>query len=64
MVAPNKSRANTTPQGAFHLLELDGGDSIYNWDFKNTSSTSSTNVDWGMRFIFAGNVVTTSTVSR
>lgn len=45
---------NTAPYNSFHKLDFGHGDYVYNWDFTG-EDTSSTNVDWGMRFIFKGN---------
>ena len=50
--------AGTAPAGSFHKVYIgDDGDYIYNWDFQDNPSVSSQNVDWGMRFLFAGSAV-------
>lgn len=48
------ARAATAPSGSFGTITIGGTDTIYNWDF-NSSSVSSDNVDWGLRFIFWDN---------
>ena len=54
MLDEAKAGASTAPAGSYHLIALSGGDSVWNWDFRS-GNAASTNVDWGMRFIFAEN---------
>ena len=39
-------KAANAPVGSYGTVSMGGGDTIYNWDFKSRSR-SSTNVDWG-----------------
>ena len=49
--------ANTAPEDSYGALYIgENGDYFYNWDFLD-NSTSTSSVDWGMRFIFAGSAV-------
>ena len=52
------AKAGTAPSGSFHMVQIADNelDYVYNWDF-NSQSTSYDNVDWAMRFLFAGSVV-------
>ncbi len=58
--------ANTAPSGTYHAVQIgdvnenNQVDFSYNWDFDNKPtpvSSGSNKVDWGMRFLFAGNAV-------
>ncbi len=57
------SNAGTAPTGTFHAVQIgdihenNNPDYVYNWDFNSRNRTSD-NVDWGMRFLFAGQYVT------
>jgi hypothetical protein len=46
--------ANSVPSGTGYASLSVSSDTIYNWDF-DSSSPSSTSVDWGVRFIFKSN---------
>ena len=46
--------ANVVPQNVHNFIQLPGGDTVFNWDYRSQSNVR-TNVDWGMRFIFSGN---------
>ena len=54
--------ANTAPSGTYHAIQIgdvnenNQADYAYSWDFDSKSRTSD-NVDWGMRFLFAGGAV-------
>ena len=59
--------ANTAPTGTYRAIQIGDvnennlADFSYNWDFDskpNPVSSGSNKVDWGMRFLFAGNAVT------
>ena len=54
----SEAKAGTAPAGSFHAVQIDENnlDYVYNWDF-NSNSAYRENVDWGMRFVFAGSVV-------
>ena len=57
--------ANTAPTGTYYAVQIgdvnedNKVDYAYNWDFDSRSDSDRTrnNVDWGMRFLFAGNAV-------
>ncbi len=51
------ANANTAPEGSYHLISIDGADSVNNWDYDSTENVGDDTVDWGMRFLFAGDVV-------
>ena len=62
------SEANTAPQGSFDWVTFGGGDELRNWDFTTNlapqGEDDSDYVDWGMRFIFAGDGVNVSEVKN
>ncbi len=51
---PTPVEASTAPSNAYARKDLSSGDWAWNWDFKGTTQRSS-NVDWGMRYIFKNN---------
>ena len=58
LVADSKTTtANVVPQNKHRFITLPGGDFVYNWDYRSQSSVR-TNVDWGMRLVFADNATT------
>ena len=62
-VAVAAASANTAPAESYHLVSIDGPDSVQNWDYDTTEDVGADTVDWGMRFVFTGDVVM-STTSR
>ena len=58
------AKANTAPEGSYHLISIDGADAVNNWDYDSTENVGDDTVDWGMRFLFAGDVVNVNYVKN
>ena len=58
------AKANTAPEGSYHLISIDGADAVNNWDYDSTENVGDDTVDWGMRFLFAGDVINVNYVKN